>query len=92
MEEEKLKKIKNKLRENGAESIILVGSYARNEQTEESDIDIIVDFKDKKSLLEIVRLQRELSEEINIDVDLLTRNSINPLILKEMEKDKVVVV
>jgi len=43
----------------GVRKIGLFGSYARGEQRPDSDLDLLVDFADKKSLLTLVRIERE---------------------------------
>ena len=48
----------------------IFGSYARHEQTKESDIDILVKFKDTISLFDLARMHRELSNLLGIKVDL----------------------
>lgn len=67
----------------------LFGSAVRGELTKESDIDILVEFEGKKSLLDLVRLQNELEEALDSKVDVITYNSLHPLlkdsILKEQE-------
>ena len=47
-------------------------------------IDILVEFKDKVSLLGLVKLERELSERLNCRVDLLTEASISPYIMENI--------
>lgn len=89
---DKLKIIARRLKTHGIKSAYLFGSYARKEQTRKSDIDLLVDFKTKKSLLELIRIERELSDEVKTKVDLVTRDSIDPKILKEITKEKVAVV
>ena len=54
------------------------GSVARGVDTLGSDIDLMVKFSKRKSLLDIVKLERELSEEIGKKVDLLTEAAISP--------------
>lgn len=54
------------------------GSYARGEETPESDLDLLVRFGKGKSLLELVRIERELSERIGRKVDLVTEPSLIP--------------
>jgi hypothetical protein len=69
----------------------LFGSFVRGEQREDSDIDILVEFRnrEKKTLLDLVGLELELEELLNRKVDVLTYRSIHPLlkdyILKEQE-------
>ena len=61
----------------------------RGELTKDSDIDILVEFKGKKSLLDLVGLKQELEEILKRKVDVLTYNSLHPLlkdrILREQE-------
>ena len=54
----------------------LFGSYARNEQTVNSDIDILVSFQRSISLLRLIRLENELSVNLGRKVDLITEGSI----------------
>lgn len=82
-------KIIELLKKQGAGKIAIFDSYVKGEEKPESDIDVIVEFSDRKSLLELVRLERELFETLEIKVDLLTEKSISPYlidtIMKEME-------
>ncbi len=54
----------------------LFGSYARNEQTKKSDIDILVNFRTSISLLKLIHLENELSDRLGIKVDLITAGAI----------------
>lgn len=85
--EEVFLKISHVLRKKGARKIAIFGSYARNEQKPGSDIDIIVEFSERKSLLELVRIERELSEILGIRVDLLTEKSISPYLIDSIKKE-----
>lgn len=82
-----LKTIVLNLKKEGAKKIALFGSYARNEQRPQSDLDILVRFKSKKSYFDIVRIERELSQKAGVKIDLLTEKSINPLILNNIKKE-----
>jgi len=61
----------------------IFGSYARNENHEASDIDILVKFKSTLSLLQLVHLERLISDELGIKVDLVTEGAIKNKIVKE---------
>ncbi|MBA7573091.1 hypothetical protein ES708_14886 [subsurface metagenome] len=61
----------------------IFGSYARREQTKESDIDILVKFKDTISLFDLVRMHRELSSLLGIKVDLVTEGALKNEKLKK---------
>ncbi|HOW39176.1 MAG TPA: nucleotidyltransferase family protein [Bacteroidales bacterium] len=71
------------LRPYSPERIGIFGSYARREETPESDIDILVKFKETLSLLELVKIHRELSQILGKDVDLVTESSIKNERLKK---------
>ncbi len=58
----------------------IFGSYARGDYDENSDIDLLVRFSKPKSLLDLVRVERELAEQIGKPVDLLTEGSLSPYI------------
>jgi predicted nucleotidyltransferase len=81
------RKIKSFLIKEGAKRIAVFGSYARGEQTPNSDIDILVEFKERKSLLDLARIERLISEEIGISVDLLTEKSISPYLIDRIKKE-----
>jgi uncharacterized protein len=71
------------LSEHEPEMIGVFGSYARNENSLTSDLDILVRFKSALSLLQLVRLERILSEKTGIKVDLVTEGAIKNKRLKE---------
>ncbi len=54
----------------------IFGSFARNEQNPESDLDILVHLNSDISLLDLVRMERELSQILGTKVDLVTEESI----------------
>jgi len=90
IEIEKIKiKIYPILRHYGISKAAVFGSFVRGENTETSDIDILVEFLGKKSLFDLAGLKIELEEVLGREVDVLTYNSLHPLlkecILKEQE-------
>jgi len=58
----------------------LFGSYVRGDNTEKSDIDILVAFPENTTLLDLVRLQRHLEKNLSKKVDIVSYNAISPLI------------
>ncbi|WP_369018246.1 nucleotidyltransferase family protein [Thermatribacter velox] len=60
--------------------IKIFGSYAKEEQKESSDIDLIVDFEEPPTFIEFIRFQEELEKLLGVKVDLLTEESISPFI------------
>jgi uncharacterized protein len=62
----------------GIERLRVFGSFARGDAKAGSDVDLIADFTDRKSLLDLVRIERELAETLGHPVDLLTVESLSP--------------
>lgn len=63
------------------------GSYARGENKEDSDLDILIDFGGRVNLLDIIGLEQELSQLLGIKVDLVTKRSLNKYIKLYVERD-----
>lgn len=84
-----LSKLIDLCRQNDVSMVGIFGSMVRGEAKENSDIDLIVRFSKRKSLLAMVRLERELAETLGRKVDLLTEASISPYmrerVLQEMQ-------
>ena len=75
----------------GIKRILVFGSYARNEATIKSDLDLIVDFPEETSLLDHIGIEIELSEALNMKIDLLSRNGISPYIKDHVLKEAIVI-
>jgi predicted nucleotidyltransferase len=68
----------------------IFGSYARGENKKGSDLDILIHFQDRISLLRLVQIQQALTDELGIMVDLVTENSLkNPLLKKSIYQDLI---
>ncbi len=63
---------------NGIAMVGVFGSMARGEQTERSDIDLLVRPAKPKSLLSLVALERKISSALGRKVDLLTEGALSP--------------
>ncbi|RJS72156.1 hypothetical protein CW696_03365 [ANME-2 cluster archaeon] len=89
--EEIKKQILNTLKPHGVKKASLFGSIVRGELTDKSDIDILVEFSERKSLLDLVRIERELSVALSIKVDLLTEKSISPYLIDRIKSEMEVI-
>ena len=58
----------------------LFGSIVRDEMSDQSDIDILIEFKGDKSLLDLAALKIELEQTLMCKVDVLTYNSLHSLL------------
>jgi predicted nucleotidyltransferase len=65
----------------------LFGSFARGEQTESSDIDLLVEFGDPIGLFRYQNLTEELAHVAKRPVDVATRNALPPRMLKHIAPD-----
>lgn len=98
---EKLKQLKLKLQNEGFELIGVFGSFARDEQTPTSDIDILYQINDTKSYLEkytgwdsilhILEVKDLLKRELHREVDFVDKSTLNSISNKYIQKDLVYV-
>ncbi len=66
----------------------IFGSVARNEATEESDIDIVVEME--PNMLKRVGLKQKLEKVFNRDVDVIRyRDSMNPYLKSQIDRDAI---
>ena len=80
-------KIVNYLKRFNPRRIGIFGSYARNEDTPQSDIDILVDFTGQVSLFDLGEMKVDLSELLNRSIDIVTERGINSRIRDHIYKD-----
>jgi predicted nucleotidyltransferase len=71
-------------------SMAIFGSYSRKEQDEKSDLDIIVEFKDKIGI-RFVDLAEEIENLIGFKVDLVSRNGIKEKYFQTINSDLIYV-
>lgn len=60
------------------------GSVARNEQTDRSDIDLLVEFSRPVGLVTFIRLERFLSDRLGSPVDLVTPDTLKAVIRQDI--------
>jgi predicted nucleotidyltransferase len=76
-------------RRNDVSKLSVFGSVARGEATPQSDVDLLVEFSKRKSLLAVVSLERQLSEVLGRKVDLITEAALSPYlrdrVLRELQ-------
>jgi len=72
------------LREHGVVHASIFGSYVRGDYTENSDIDVLVEFQTgmKQSLLDVVNLKQRMEDCTGKVIDIVTQNGLNQRISK----------
>lgn len=61
----------------GIKNIRVFGSVARHEDVPKSDLDLLVDFEEGRSLFDLIRFKQEIEDLLNIKVDVVTENSLH---------------
>ncbi len=64
------------LRKSGVKRSAIFGSFARGEATKKSDVDLLVEFPKRFTLLDLFALERELEEKLGRKVDLVPYKGI----------------
>ena len=70
-------------------SLSLFGSWVRDEQTDESDLDILVEFTEPPGLISFLTLEEELSTRLGLKVDLVMKGSLKPVIGNRILREAV---
>jgi len=64
----------------GVRSLGVFGSYVRSQPRRRSDLDVLVEFDRVPTLIEFVRLEREIASQVGIKVDLVMKSALKPII------------
>jgi len=67
----------------------LFGSFARNEATEESDVDLLVEFSKVLGMLQYMNLKFELEDILKRKVDLIEYEAIKPRMRQSILEDEI---
>ncbi len=62
----------------------IFGSYLREEQTPNSDLDLLVSFSEAPSLLKFIELENYLADLLGLKVDLVMKEALKPGIGKNI--------
>jgi predicted nucleotidyltransferase len=69
----------------------LFGSFARGEQTENSDVDILIVPDEMVVLFKLSGMLLDLQELLNLKVDLVTEKGLLPFARKSVDRDKILI-
>jgi uncharacterized protein len=71
------------------ETLEVFGSYVRSEQKKDSDLDILITFKEVPSLLTFIAIENYLSDLLGVKVDLVMKDSLKPKIGKRILREAI---
>jgi predicted nucleotidyltransferase len=71
------------------ETLEVFGSYVRDEQRTDSDLDILVTFKEAPSLLIFIAIENYLSDLLGVKVNLVMKDSLKPKIGERILREAV---
>ncbi|MFB6318750.1 nucleotidyltransferase family protein [Saccharicrinis sp. FJH54] len=78
------------LRDYPIKSLAIFGSYARKEQNDDSDLDILVEFSDRVGI-RFVDLAEDLEKIVGFKVDLVSKKGIKEKYLRSIDSDLIYV-
>lgn len=73
----------------GASNVRVFGSIGRGEQALSSDLDLLVDMAEGRSLFDLIALSNDLEESLGLEMDVLTEASLSPYIRDRVLQEAV---
>ncbi len=87
---DKLEGSRTELRQMGVKSLSLFGSLARDEATDRSDVDLLVEFDRPIGLFQFIRVQHYLQEVLGVDrVDLVMPDALHEELRDDILRDAI---
>ena len=68
-------------------SMSVFGSYLHHTQSQESDLDLLVEFEVSPTLFQFIRLENYLTKILGVNVDLVMKDALKPAIGKRVLKE-----
>lgn len=84
--------VKSTLGKYNLKSAAIFGSYARGEENENSDLDILISLKRDMNLLDIIGIEQELEDILGKKVQIITERSIKPRLREYIYRDLIQVI
>lgn len=92
---ENIESIKRKilpvLKKHGIQKAAICGSFARGEESEDSDIDILVEISEDLSLFDFVGLKLEIEKIVGREVDLIEYDTIKSAIKESLLEEEIAI-
>lgn len=77
------------LRRHGVVRAAVFGSMARGKAEDGSDLDLVVEFEDGRTLLDLVGLRQDLTEALGREADVVTYDALHPRIRERVAREQV---
>lgn len=87
----KLLENKNLLKTYNVSKIGLFGSFVRDEASQASDIDLLIDFEEPITIFQFIELKNALEELFKRKVDLGTFDAIKPVIMENILREAIII-
>lgn len=81
--------VENVARQYGVKKVFLFGSYAKNNATTNSDIDLLIEKGKPMSLLDLSGMRMQFEDRLKIPVDLVTTDGIKGELSEDILKTEV---
>jgi uncharacterized protein len=81
--------IKKSAQKHGATSVRLFGSFARGEETADSDIDLLVEMEPNRSLFDIIALKLDIEDLTGRKADVVTIRGVSPYLAEKISKEAI---
>jgi predicted nucleotidyltransferase len=84
----KLKRRANVIKDMGATSLYLFGSFAQDQAMPGSDLDLFIDYDpaSRFSAFDLVGIKQFLENELGVEVDITTRDGLHPMLRADIEQ------
>jgi predicted nucleotidyltransferase len=77
------------LRRYGVRRAAVFGSYARGAETPESDVDLLVEFEEGRTLFDLAGLRLDLVDLLGRETDVVTYGALHPRLRESILRDQV---
>lgn len=77
-------------KKHGLKTVYLFGSYARGEARPDSDIDLLIEPSETKSLFELGGIYEDFKDTFNVDIDVVTAG-ISQRFLNRIKNDRILI-
>lgn len=78
-------------KETGITYLALFGSQSRGDQRTDSDVDLLVEFKEPPGLISFIRTKQKFEKVFNRKVDLVTKNGVSKYLKQYILEDLQVI-